>query len=204
MEIDAVLVERLVSDQFPALADRTIRRVRSTGTVNAIYRLGDDLAVRLPRMAQWAADLDREWEWLPRLAPQLSVPIPEPVFRGRATDAYPFGWAIYRWIEGEPYADALVEDEGEAAETLARLVTDLRRVEPAADAPRGGRRPLRELDADHSRGDHRRRSRHRRRRRHRRVGARARALPNGTGAASGSTPTSCARTSSSATAGSAR
>jgi aminoglycoside phosphotransferase (APT) family kinase protein len=146
VEIDAVLVGRLVADQFPALADRPIVAVRSTGTVNAIYRLGDELAVRLPRMARWAGDLDREWQWLPRLAPHLSLPIPEPLFRGRATHAYPFAWAIYRWIEGAPYTDALVEDECAAADTLARFVAELRRVEPVAGAPRGGRRPLRELD----------------------------------------------------------
>ena len=145
--IDAELVERLVGGQFPALAGRPIVAVRSTGTVNAIYRLGDDLCVRLPRMAKWADDLEREWQWLPRLAPHLSVPIPEPMFLGHATDAYPFTWAIYRWIEGEPYADAVVEDEGEAAETLARFVAGLRRFAPAAPAPSGGRRPLRELDA---------------------------------------------------------
>jgi aminoglycoside phosphotransferase (APT) family kinase protein len=147
VDIDAELVGRLVTAQFPELADRTIRVVRSTGTVNAIFRLGDDLYVRLPRMAQWAGDLDREWHWLPRLAPHLSLPIPAPVGRGRADDGYPFAWAIYGWIDGEPYADACVDDERQAAEELARFVADLRRVEPAPSAPRGGRRPLRELDA---------------------------------------------------------
>jgi aminoglycoside phosphotransferase (APT) family kinase protein len=147
VEIDAGLVGRLVAGQFPALAGRPIRPVRSTGTVNAIYRIGDDLYARLPRMAQWAGDLDREWQWLPRLAPHLSLPVPQPVGRGRPDAGYPFDWAIYRWIEGEPYADAVVDDELHAAEALAGFVADLRRIEPGPSAPRGGRRPLRQLDA---------------------------------------------------------
>jgi aminoglycoside phosphotransferase (APT) family kinase protein len=92
------------------------------------------------------AGLDREWHWLPRLAPRLSLRVPEPTERGQPTSLYPFPWAIYRWIEGQPYADALVDDERQAAADLARFVAELRRVDPAG-APRSGRRPLPELDA---------------------------------------------------------
>jgi aminoglycoside phosphotransferase (APT) family kinase protein len=69
VEIDPELVGRLVAEQFPRLADLPIRAVRSTGTVNAIYRLGDHLYARLPRVETWARDLDQEWRWLPKLAP---------------------------------------------------------------------------------------------------------------------------------------
>ena len=72
--------------------------------------------------------------------------VPEPVWRGRPGGSYPFSWAIYGWIDGQPYADGLVDDERQAAEDLARFVVDLRRIDPVG-APRGGRRPLRELDA---------------------------------------------------------
>ena len=146
VDIDADLVGRLVAEQFPHLADLPITEVRSTGTVNAIYRLGDRLCARLPRVAEWAPDLDREWRWLPELAPRLPLRVPEPVWRGRPGGSYPFSWAIYGWIDGQPYADELVDDERRAAEDLARFVVDLRRIDPVG-APRGGRRPLRELDA---------------------------------------------------------
>jgi aminoglycoside phosphotransferase (APT) family kinase protein len=114
--------------------------------VNAIYRLGDHLYARLPRVQDWAQDLDKEWQWLPRLAPHLSLQTPEPVAHGHPESSYPFAWAIYRWIDGQPYADALVDDEREAARELAQFVVELRRIDPVG-APRGGRRPLRELDA---------------------------------------------------------
>jgi aminoglycoside phosphotransferase (APT) family kinase protein len=146
VEIDARLVGRLVDDQFPRLAGLPVTEVQSTGTVNAIYRLGDHLYVRLPRVREWADGLDREWHWLPRLSPRLSLRVPEPVAKGRPTSSYPFAWAIYRWIDGQPYADALVDDQREAARDLARFVAELRRIDPDG-APRSGRRPLGELDA---------------------------------------------------------
>ena len=146
VDIDPELVGRLVAEQFPRLADLSIRAVRSTGTVNAIYRLGDHLYARLPRVETWARDLDNEWRWLPKLAPQLSLRIPEPVGKGHPTGSYPLAWAIYGWIDGQPYADALVDDERRAAEELAQFVGELRRIDPVG-APPGGRRPLQELDA---------------------------------------------------------
>ena len=144
--IDAGLVRRLVAVQFPRLAGLPVSAVRPTGTVNAIYRLGDDLCARLPRLQQYAGDLVDELRWLPWLAPHLSLQVPEPVAVGRPVSGYPFPWAIYRWIEGQPYADGLVGDERQAATDLARFVAELRTIGPVAGAPRAGRRPLRELD----------------------------------------------------------
>jgi aminoglycoside phosphotransferase (APT) family kinase protein len=146
VDIDPELVRRLLAAQFPQLTDLPIREVEAMGTVNAIYRLGDHLYARLPRVQGWAQDLDKEWQWLPRLAPHLSLQIPEPFAHGHPESSYPFAWAIYRWIDGQPYADALVDDEREAARELAQFVAELRRV-ARVGAPRGGRRPLRELDA---------------------------------------------------------
>lgn len=148
IDLDARLVGRLVAQQFPWLSDLPISAVRSTGTVNAIFRIGDNLCARLPRVAAWAKDLDAEWRWLPQLAPRLSLQVPEPVVRGEPAEGYPCSWAIYRWLEGQPYADHLVDDEGRAARDLARFVLELRRVDRVAGAPRGGRPPLAEHDAE--------------------------------------------------------
>lgn len=144
--VDAALARSLLEEQFPQFADRPIALVRSTGTVNALYRLGDDLCIRLTRVPEWAEGLARERVWLPKLAPHLTLAIPEPVAYGRPTTLYPYPWAIYRWIDGLPYADGLVRDERQAALDLAQFIRELRRVDTAG-APRGGRAPLIELDA---------------------------------------------------------
>lgn len=100
MNIDQALVEQLVAAQFPHLADLPILAVESTGTVNAIYRLGDQLCARLPRVSSWIQDLRKELDWLPKLAPSLSLHIPQPVAQGQPGSGYPFPWAIYRWMDG--------------------------------------------------------------------------------------------------------
>ena len=141
IDIDATLVEALVAAQFPQLADLPIRAVRSTGTVNAIYRLGDHLCARLPRVAAWAQDLEKELDWLPKLAPYLSLRIPEPVAQGQPASGYPFPWAIYRWIDGQPYRDDLVHDERQAAADLAQFVLELRRIDPRGTAGRAQAAP---------------------------------------------------------------
>ncbi len=145
VDIDAKLVTELIAGQFPRLSDLRLTAVESTGTVNAIYRLGAQLCARLPRVESWVRDLERECAWLPKLAPHLSLGVPTPVAMGRATSSYPFRWAIYRWIDGVTYAKEPVADEQRAAADLARFVAELRRLSPLG-GPRAGRRPLHELD----------------------------------------------------------
>ena len=144
--VDAALVRRLVAGQFPQLAGLPVTGISSPGTVNAIFRVGDNWYARLPLLERWQSGLEDEARWLPQLAPRLTLAVPEPVWAGRPADGYPFSWAIYRWLDGSPYADDLVDDETTAAADLARFVTELRQVEPVSDAPRAGRRPLSELD----------------------------------------------------------
>ncbi len=147
VDIDVPLVRHLLAAQFPQWANLPIRAVHSTGTVNAIYRLGDHLCTRGSRTQRWAQDLDKEWHWLPKLAPRLPLRVPEPVGKGQPASSYPFSWAIYEWIDGQPYSDKLVDDEHRAARDLAQFVVELRRIDLVVGAPRGGRKPLRELDA---------------------------------------------------------
>lgn len=146
VRIDAALVERLVADQLPHLADRPVRTIPATGTMNAIYRLGDDLCVRLPRVKDSADRGERELHWLPRLARRLTLPIPEPVATGAPGAGYPFRWAVYRWIEGTTRAEHPTGDETLLAADLAAFVLELRAIDTTA-APRAGRRPLAQLDA---------------------------------------------------------
>jgi len=135
-DIDLGLVRRLVAGQFPVWADLPVAPVPSSGTDNAMFRLGDDLAVRLPRIAGAAGNVARERQWVPLLAPHLPVAVPAPVGVGEPTDEYPYPWTVCRWLPG---ANPTVDDvEPELARDLAAFVTALRRVDPAG-APRAGR-----------------------------------------------------------------
>ncbi|MET7390702.1 aminoglycoside phosphotransferase family protein [Streptomyces sp. NPDC005529] len=146
--IDGPLVRRLLAGQFPRWARLPLRRVESAGTVNALYRLGDELAVRLPRVPGGAEDVAKEATWLPRLAPLLPVPVPEILGLGAPADGYPWRWTVLRWIDGEPpVPDALSDPEGLAGD-LGAFVATLRRagLPDGPPAYRGG--PLKSVDAE--------------------------------------------------------
>ena len=145
-EIDEALVHRLVSEQFPEWADLPLRRIEPSGTVNAIYRLGDELSVRLARRKGPTRPGGKELEWLPRLAPSLPVEIPVPVAQGRPSDDYPWFWEIHTWVEGETVPIEEI-DAIQAARDLAALVGALRQVSPDG-APPGRGIPLAERDRE--------------------------------------------------------
>jgi aminoglycoside phosphotransferase (APT) family kinase protein len=135
VHIDVELVRRLVAQQFPHWSGLIVEPAESTGTVNAIYRLGSDMYLRLPRVEAWAQDLMKELHWLPSLAGHLSLEIPEPLAEGHPAFGYPFEWAIYRWLDGSTYAPDSIGSERDAAAELARFVSELR----AIDSSRGPR-----------------------------------------------------------------
>lgn len=98
--IDVSLVDELVRTQFPHWRGLPLREVKHGGTSHSLFRLGDELAVRLPR---------REWAWneaakeaaiVPHVAPHIPVAVPEPVALGQPSDRYPYQWSVVRWIEG--------------------------------------------------------------------------------------------------------
>ncbi|UUV31593.1 aminoglycoside phosphotransferase family protein [Amycolatopsis roodepoortensis] len=147
-DIDAGLVRSLVRAQFPQWAGLPVRRSASGGTVNAIYRLGERLSVRLPLTQGGVEDLRRELRWLPRLAPLLPVAVPEAVAVGEATREYPWPWAVYRWIDGEPAIEGRLAGPERVARDLAAFVLAMREVDlPGGPvAHRGG--PLAEIDRE--------------------------------------------------------
>ncbi|HET9092074.1 MAG TPA: phosphotransferase, partial [Acidimicrobiales bacterium] len=98
--IDDRLVGQLVSDQFPAFSGLGLSRLASTGTDLVVYRLGDDLAVRLPRVAWAAAQVEKERRWLGHLAPGLPAALPEVVAVGGPGRGYPFSFLVSRWLAG--------------------------------------------------------------------------------------------------------
>ncbi len=136
---DEALVRRLLESQFPQWAELPIDALPVGGTDNAIYRLGAALCVRLPRRLDWSAgSLNKEFEWLPKLAPRLRPEVPTPVARGVPGEGYPHEWAVFSWLDGEDAASASLDLRGAAVE-LAGLLESLRRIEPAGGPPPGGR-----------------------------------------------------------------
>ncbi|MGW8883143.1 aminoglycoside phosphotransferase family protein [Streptomyces sp. NPDC055749] len=159
VDIDAPLVGRLIAAQFPQWAHLPVTAVRSAGTDNAMYRLGDDMAVRLPRVPGAAGQVAKEQRWLPHLAPHLPLAVPVPLGLGRPDEGYEMPWSVFGWLEGENAHDTPLTDQPHAAVELGRFVTALRAVD-ATDGPpsfRGGpvstrdpevRAAIRDLGAD--------------------------------------------------------
>lgn len=127
--IDASLVKQLLKTQFPHWADLPIQAVKSAGTDNALYRLGDTMVVRLPRI-HWAIDqIQKENQWLPKLAPKLPFEIPTPLVTGTSDETYPWNWGIYKWIEGESATRENIEDLSDLAKELAHFITSLQKMD---------------------------------------------------------------------------
>jgi aminoglycoside phosphotransferase (APT) family kinase protein len=132
---DTALVRGLLAGQFPQWSDRPIAPVGSYGTDHDIYRLGADLAVRLPRIG-WATDqAAKEAKWLPRLAPHLPLALPVPVAMGHPADGYPFDWSVCTWLPGQN-ANGTITDLDLAAADLAAFVLALRNIDTTGAHPR--------------------------------------------------------------------
>jgi len=135
-EITADLVEDLLREQHPDLADRRVT-LGARGWDNQLWRLGSDLAVRLPWATQTAdALLLKEHAWLPVLAPLLPLPVPVPQRLGEPSERFPRPWIVTTWVPGEPADRAPATRGAEAADALAGFLTALHQPAPA-EAPAG-------------------------------------------------------------------
>jgi aminoglycoside phosphotransferase (APT) family kinase protein len=133
IDTSVALVRALLRAQHPEWADLVVEPIESAGTVHSLYRLGDELLVRMPLLPGAAKEVEKEQRWLPDLAPQLPLTVPTPVARGSATDRYPYAWSVYQWIDGETADRAPVADPCAAARELGRFVIALQGI----DARRG-------------------------------------------------------------------
>lgn len=130
VDTDVSLVGRLLAAQFPRWADLPIEPVNFAGTDNAIYRLGDDMAVRLPRIHWAIGQVEKEQRWLPRLAPLLPLAIPMPLAKGIPGEGYPWHWSVYRWLDGETATIDRIADPRHLATDLARFIAALQQIDP--------------------------------------------------------------------------
>ena len=139
LKIDLSLARALVDRAHPEFAALPLRRLESSGSSNALFRLGDDLLVRLPRQAGGSAVIDKEAVWLPMIAPILRVAVPEIVAVGEPGFGYPERWSLVRWLDGTV---PLVLDPGvpaepprrELARDLAEVVVAIREMDVPDDA----------------------------------------------------------------------
>ena len=137
VDLSVSLVRQLVAAQFPQWADLPIRAVEVSGWDNMTFRLGEDMSVRLPSAERYAAQVEKEHRWLPKLAPLLPLPIPVPLAMGVPADGYPWQWSVYRWLEGESATIERIADLPQFAITLAQFLVALQRIDPAGGLPAG-------------------------------------------------------------------
>ena len=135
--VDAKLVSRLVAAQFPQWSDLPVRPVEPDGWDNRTFRLGEQMKVRLPSAEAYAPQVEKEYRWLPKLAPLLPLPIPVPLAMGVPGAGYPWHWSVYPWLEGETAAAERIDDLGRFATTLAQFLVALQRIDAAGGPPPG-------------------------------------------------------------------
>lgn len=143
-EVTADLIAQLLREQHPDLAGLPLR-FGARGWDNQLWRLGDDLAVRLPWATQCADELLlKEHTLLPAIAPRLPLQIPVPQRLGQPSERFPRPWIVTTWVAGEPADRAPATRGGEAADTLAAFLAALHQPAPD-DAPAGRHRRGRPL-----------------------------------------------------------
>jgi len=132
--VNAELVRALVRRSMPEYGDAPVQPLPSTGSTNALFRLGDDLVVRLPRQPGGSASIAKEATWLPVIGPQLPIDVPEVVAVFEADSYFPERWSVLRWIDGahpavvDPQTPADVRRE-DLARDLAYLLAALQQVD---------------------------------------------------------------------------
>ncbi len=132
-------VRLLLASQFPQWSGRSLERWPDSGTDSAIYRLGDDMGVRLPRIRWAVAQVDKEFEWLRHLAPYLPVDVPVPLAKGEPGHDYPYPWLVYPWLRGTSLDRAEQPTTIGLAGQIAEFVVALEKV-PATGGPKPGNR----------------------------------------------------------------
>ena len=133
---DDAFIRSLLRDQAPHWADLPLHRIASSGTDNAIYRLGDRLSLRIPRRPSAVALLAKELDWLPHMA-GLPLQVPTLRLRGRAERGTAVDFGILDWMEGQTATPQQIADSRSAALSLADFLTVLHRKETTG-APQAG------------------------------------------------------------------
>ncbi len=137
--IDSSLVHHLIKAQFPQWANLPIRPVDYGGHDNRTFCLGNEMSVRLPSAEEYVRQVEKEQQWLPKIAAHLPLPIPQPIAMGIPSEDYPWNWSIYKWLEGESANSLALSDEHlvTIAEQLAKFLSEFHKFD-ADGAPAPG------------------------------------------------------------------
>ena len=134
-DITAAIAAALVAAQLPQWAHLPVRPVPIDGNDNTSFRLGDDKLVRLPSHERYVLGVHKEHQWLPVLAPQLPLPIPEPLFLGVPGCGFPRPWSVYRWLDGETASVGRIDDRVQFARDVAAFLAMLYTIDPTGGPP---------------------------------------------------------------------
>ncbi|MBI2792515.1 MAG: aminoglycoside phosphotransferase family protein [Gammaproteobacteria bacterium] len=145
IDINERLVRQLLNEQFPRWAEYSLKKVQSDGTDHAIYRLGNDMCVRLPRLPD-DSQIEKEQKWLPQFASLLPLAIPTVLGKGKPNEGYPCHWSIYRWLEGENAINKPITDLHQTAVDLAHFVLALQKMNPTGGPLSSRGKPLHMID----------------------------------------------------------
>lgn len=151
-EIDEKLVYKLLKNQCPHWAKLSLRTINSSGTDNALFRLGNEYVIRLPRV-EWApgsisTNINKEHKWLPKLAKFLKIPISAPIFKGVPDNDYPWLWTIIPWNEGDNPSFEKYNEYELLAKDLAHFLNEIHEIRlPNGPNSRRGA-PLKELNEE--------------------------------------------------------
>jgi aminoglycoside phosphotransferase (APT) family kinase protein len=137
VRVDASLARRLVAAQLPQWSDLPVVGIEPQGWDNRTFRLGEEMSVRLPSAAIYAAQIEKEHRWLPVMAPQLPLRVPEPLAMGAPGEGFPWPWSVYRWLDGETARPDRIEDLDGFAVTLAAFLAALQGIDPSDGPPAG-------------------------------------------------------------------
>ncbi len=136
-DITPAVAARLIASQFPQWADLPVRPVALDGWDNTTFRLGDEFSVRLPSHDRYVPQVKKEHRWLPMLARQLALPIPEPVAMGEPDNGFPRPWSVYRWISGDTARVDRIASLTAFAADLAGFLASLYAIDASAGPPAG-------------------------------------------------------------------
>ena len=129
ININTALVQRLIKSQFPAWSDFPIKPVEFSGWDNRTFHLGDCMTVRVPSAESYASQVEKEQCWLPKLAPHLPLPIPQPLAMGKPSGDYPWPWSVYQWLDGKTASLDAISDLSQFALKLAEFLKALQKID---------------------------------------------------------------------------